>query len=54
MELPWAKDEEILERRRMERRSLQVEVVHKAPEFVVHERRSQGKGVKCTKEKKKT
>ena len=38
--------EVILEQRRMEGCSLQVEVMQKAPEFVVQERMSQGKGVK--------
>ena len=37
----------------MERYSLQLEVMQKAPELVVHERMSQGKGVKCTKENEK-
>ena len=32
--------EKILARRRMERSSLQAEVIQKAPELVVHERRS--------------
>ena len=36
----------------MEGNSLQAEVMQKVPEFVVHERMSQGKKVKCTKEKK--
>ena len=40
------------ERRRMEGSSLQAEVMQKVPELVVHERMSQGKGVKCTEEKK--
>ena len=56
MGLQWVEDEkleEILEQRRMERCSLQAEVMQKASELVVHERMSQGKGVKCTKEKKK-
>ena len=44
---------EIWERRRMEGSSLKVEVLQKAPELVVHERMSQGKGVKGLKEKKK-
>ena len=47
------KSEELLERRRMEGSSLQVEVMQKVPELVVHERMSQGEEVKCTKEKKK-
>ena len=37
----------------MERSSLQLEVMRKVPELVVHERMSQGKGVKGRKEKKK-
>ena len=41
--------EEILEQRTMEGSSSQVEVMQKVPELVVHERMSQGKGVKCTK-----
>ena len=45
--------EEILERRRMEGSSFQLEVVREVPELVVHERMSQGKGVKGFKEKKK-
>ena len=52
MEVQWAEDEKVeerLERRRMEGRFLQAEVM----QLVVHERMSQGKGVKCTKEKKK-
>ena len=56
MELQWAEDEnleESSEQRIMERCSLQAEVTHKAPEFVVHERMSQRKGVKGKKEKKK-
>ena len=43
---------EILERRRMEGTSLQLDVMQKVPEKVVHERMSQGKGVKGLKEKK--
>ena len=38
--------EEILERRRMEGRSLKLEVTQKEPELVVNERMSQGKRVK--------
>ena len=52
----WAEDEkweEIFERRRMEGSSLQVEVIHKVPGLVVHDRMSQGKEWKCTKEMKK-
>ena len=55
MELQWAEDEkleETLGQRRMERYSLLAEVMQKAPESVVHERMSQGKRMKCTKEKK--
>ena len=44
--------EEILEQRRLEGSSLQLEVVRKVPGLVVHERMSQGKGVKGFKEKK--
>ena len=44
--------EEILERRRMEGNSLQLEVMREAPELVVHERVSQGEGVNGFKEKK--
>ena len=44
--------EEILERRKMEGSSLKVEVLQKVPELVVHERMSQGKGVKGRNEKK--
>ena len=56
MEVQWAegeKLEEILERRRMEGGSLQAEVMQKVLELVVHERMSQGKEVRGTKEKKK-
>ena len=45
MELQWDEDEkleETLERRRMEGSSLQVDVMQKVPELVVHERMSQG------------
>ena len=55
MEVQWAEDEKLeesLERRRMEGSSLQAEVMQKVPEFVVRGRRSQGEGMKCTKEKK--
>ena len=44
---------EILEQRRMEGSSLQLEVMRKVPGLVVHESVSQGKGVKGVKEKKK-
>ena len=37
----------------MEGSSLKLEVMHNLPELVVHERMSQGKGVKSLKEKKK-
>ena len=53
MEVQWAEDEKLdesLERRR-EGSSLQADVMQKVPELLVHERMSQGKGVKCTKEK---
>ena len=55
MEVQWAEREnleESLERRRREGSSLLAEVMQKVPELLVHERTSQGKGVKCTKEKK--
>ena len=42
-----------MERRRMEGSSTKLEVMQKVPEPVVHERMSQGKGVKGLKEKKK-
>ena len=45
--------EEILERRRMEGSTLQLDVMQKAPEVVLHERMSQGKGAKGIQEKKK-
>ena len=45
--------DEIVERRRMEGSSLKLEVMQKVLELVVHERMSQGKGVKGRKEKKK-
>ena len=45
--------EETLEQRRMEGSSLQVEVMRKVQELVVHERMSQGEKAKCAKEKKK-
>ena len=45
--------EDILERRRMAGSSLQLEVMRKVPELVVHERVSQGQGVNCFREKKK-
>ena len=49
MEVLWDEDEkleEILERRRMEGSSLQVEVMQQVPELVVNERMSQGEKVK--------
>ena len=46
------KIEEIMERRRMEGSSLQVDALQKVPELVVHERTSQGKRVKGLKDKK--
>ena len=52
----WEEDpkfEDILERGRMEGSSVQLEVMPKVPEIVVHERVPQGKGVKGLKEKKK-
>ena len=45
--------EEVLGRRRMEGSFLQVEVMQKVPEIVVHERMSQVERTKCAKEKKK-
>ena len=45
--------EEILERRRTEGSSLKLEVMQMVRELVVHERVTQGKGVKGFKEKKK-
>ena len=45
--------EEILERRSIGGDSLKLEVMQKVSEPVVHERMSQGKGVKGRKEKKK-
>ena len=56
MAVQWDEEqklEEILARRRMEGNSLQLEVMQKAPELVVHERMSQGEKAKGTKEKKK-
>ena len=44
--------EEILERRRMKGSSLQLEVMKKVLEVVVHERMSQSRGVKGFKERK--
>ena len=44
--------EEILKQSRMEGSSVQVEVMHMVPEFVVHERMSQGEDGKYTREKK--
>ena len=55
MEVQWAECEnleESLERRRREGSSLLAEVMQKVPELLVHERTSQGKGVKCKEEKK--
>ena len=45
--------EEILERRRVEGRKVQLEAMQNAPELFVHERMSQGIDVKGIKEKKK-
>ena len=56
MEGQWAEDEKlevILARRRMERSSLQCQVMQKVPELVLHEPMSQGEKSKCAKEKKK-
>ena len=53
MEVQWAEDEkleETLERRRMEGSSLQVEVMQKVPELVVHERMYKGEKVKRKEE----
>ena len=55
MGMQWDEDEkleETFERRRMEGSSVQVEVMQKVPELVVHERMSLGEQVKCTKERK--
>ena len=46
--------EEILEQRRMEGSSLQLEAMRNVLELVVHERMSQGMGVKGFNEKKKS
>ena len=43
--------EEIVEQRRIEGHSLKLEVMRKAPELVVHERMSQGNGVRSPEEK---
>ena len=51
----WAEDErldKILERRRMERSSLQAEVMDKALELEVHERMSQGEILRVQKKRK--
>ena len=56
MDVQWDEDhklDENLGRRRMEGSTLQVEVMQKAPELVVHERMTEGEEVKCTKEKRK-
>ena len=56
MAAQWTKEqnlEEILERRRIDGSSLQLEAMRDALELVVHERMSQGKGVKGRKEKKR-
>ena len=56
MAVQWDEEqklEEMLERRRMEGNSLQLEVMQKAPELVVRERMSQGEEGKCTEEPKK-
>ena len=45
--------EEILERRRMEGSSLQLDVMQKVEELVLHERMSQSKGLKGLKGNKK-
>ena len=56
MAAQWVEEqkmEEILERRRMEGCSWQLEIMQKAPELLVRERMSQGQGVKGHKDKKK-
>ena len=56
MEVQWDEDEkleETLERRRMKGSSLQVEVMQKVLELVVHERMPQGEEVRGIKERKK-
>ena len=56
MAAQWAekqKPEEIVERKKIEGSSLKLEVMRKAPELVVHERMSQGEGVRSSKEKKR-
>ena len=56
MEKQWAEDEkleEILERRRMEGNSLQLEVMQEVPEVVVHERATKDQEVIRTQEKKR-
>ena len=56
MEMQWDEDEKlekILERRRMERSSLQVEVMQKVPECEVHERMSQVEKQSVQKKRRK-
>ena len=56
MEVQWDEDEkleETLERRRMQGSSLQVDVMQKVLELVVHERMPQGEEVRGIKERKK-
>ena len=47
-----AKTGETVKQRRIEGDSLKLEVMRKAPELVVHERMSQGEGVRGFEEKK--
>ena len=57
MEGQWAEDEkleEILARRRMERSSLQCQVMQKVPELVLHEPMSQGEKSKVRKRKEES
>ena len=56
MTAQWEEEQEldeILEQRGNEGDSLKLEVMRKAPELVVHERMSQGEGVRGPKEKKR-
>ena len=55
MEVHWDEDENLEEiwEGRKEGSSLQVEVMQKVPELVVHEHMSQGEEVECTKENNK-
>ena len=56
MAAQWEEEQQlegIVERRRIEGIFLQLDVMQKVLEFVVHERMSRGKMMKYTKEKKK-